>query len=648
MVDGGEENMSVSTDSRVGSDFLRYRIEALLGRGGMSVVYRAHHTALDRNVALKLLAPELGEDERFRERFLRESKLAASLDHPSIVPVYDAGEVEGQLYIAMRYVEGSDLKRLLREEGALDPGRALRLVGQLADALDFAHARGLVHRDVKPSNALLDSHGHLYLSDFGLTKSASDRSALTATGRIIGTIDYAAPEQIEGRAIDGRADVYSLGCLLYECLAGEVPYPRDSELAVLWAHVHEPPPKLAAYPALDPVIAKALARDPEDRFQSCADLVEAARAALGLRDVVVVRDRRPFVLLAAGVLVSAGAVAAGLALTLGRDSGPKASLNVRANTVVRIDTATGKITAVTPVGDGPESIAVGGGTVWVHNWRDETVSKLDLRTGSLRGTVGLAGSASLVPAQTIAADAGGAWVAQGGPGGGVLTHIRPGRLLPEEITLPGTPSTVAIGMNAVWVGVRSLDGSFLLELDPADRSTRRTVRLPFDDPVQSIAVGGGAVWVANSGLRQTRLVRIDPSTGEITKQARIPTQGGGVSAIAFGSGAVWLAQVPQALLRIAPRTLRVTKTIPAPPTAVTAGSAGGGVGNLVLGDGQVWWSGTDTGDLWRVDPRTGNVASVHLAQPIGEQQVESVLDMFEPLGTAFGGGSVWVTMSLPF
>src|SRR5262245_44818203 len=228
MVRRREEHMSVSADPRIGSDFLGYRIEALLGRGGMSVVYRARHTALDRNVALKLLAPELAEDARFRERFLRESKLAASLDHPSIVPVYDAGEVEGQLYIAMRYVEGSDLGQLLREEGALEPRRALLLVGQLADALDFAHGRGLVHRDVKPSNALLDLREHAYLADFGLTKTASDRSAAAVTGRIVGTVDYAAPEQIEGRPVDGRADVYSIGCLLYECLVGVVPFPRES------------------------------------------------------------------------------------------------------------------------------------------------------------------------------------------------------------------------------------------------------------------------------------------------------------------------------------------------------------------------------------------------------------------------------------
>ena len=185
--------MSLSADPRIGTELLGYRIEALVGRGGMSVVYRAEDLRLRRRVALKLLAPELAQDERFRERFLRESELAASLEHPHIVPIHDAGEVEGQLYIAMRYVEGSDLKILLQEEGALEPKRALDLLSQLADALDTAHERGLVHRDVKPSNALLDSAENLYLADFGLTKQTSSESGLTETGQFLGTADYVAP-----------------------------------------------------------------------------------------------------------------------------------------------------------------------------------------------------------------------------------------------------------------------------------------------------------------------------------------------------------------------------------------------------------------------------------------------------------------------
>jgi tRNA A-37 threonylcarbamoyl transferase component Bud32 len=492
---------SATRDPRIGRELLGYRIEALIGRGGMSVVYRAEDLRLKRKVALKLLASELAEDERFRERFLRESEMAASLDHPHIVPIYDAGEHEGQLYIAMRYVEGSDLKELLKQEGPLDPKRALALLEDLADALDAAHARGLVHRDVKPSNALLDNAGRVYLSDFGLTKSASDRSALTMTGRIIGTVDYAAPEQIEGKPVDGGADVYSLGCLLYECLTGEVPFPRDSELAVLWAHVNEPPPKIAAHPALDGVIAKALAKEPKERYQSCAELVEAAREALGLGDVIFIRDRRPLLLAALGALLAAGAIAAGLVLSLGGGgSGPKPDLTVRKNTLVRIDPKTNEIAAVTKTGGTPGAVAVGGGTVWVYNWDDRTVAAYDAKTNTLEATRSVPGVPPFVESISIAADANGAWVLSSAGGKGVVTQIRPG-LRPREFFFDYDPVAVAVGEGAVWIAAKSIRGNVVLRVSPTTGSVLATVQLHgavvvpdtlFRD-VRWIAVGEGAV-----------------------------------------------------------------------------------------------------------------------------------------------------------
>jgi len=233
-------------DKRIGSELAGYRIVEPLGRGGTSVVYRAEHVRLGRPAALKLLAPVLGE-AGFRERFLRESQLAASIDHPSILPVFDAGEEDGFLYIAMACVEGSDLKTLLVREGRLLPRRALRIVGQIASALDAAHARGLVHRDVKPANILVGDGDRAYLSDFGVVKELSSNGT-TRTGTFVGTIEYCAPEQIEGRAVDGRADVYALACVLYECLTGEPPFHRPSEIAVLNAHLHAPPPKLPGQP----------------------------------------------------------------------------------------------------------------------------------------------------------------------------------------------------------------------------------------------------------------------------------------------------------------------------------------------------------------------------------------------------------------
>jgi WD40 repeat protein len=276
----------VTDDPRLGTELAGYRIESLLGLGGMSVVYLAEDLRLKRKVALKLLAATLAEDESFRDRFLRESELAASIDHPNIVPIYEAGATEEHLFIAMRYVEGRDLKERLRR-GRLDPAEATGILAQVASALDVAHARGLVHRDVKPSNVLLDvgarpdGSDHAYLADFGLTKRVSDERGVGEDAHLLGTIDYVAPEQIAGREIDARADVYSLGCVLYECLVGQPPFAGDSELAVVFAHLESKPPapsvqrpELSA--ALDAVIATALAKEPEQRYASCGELAKAA------------------------------------------------------------------------------------------------------------------------------------------------------------------------------------------------------------------------------------------------------------------------------------------------------------------------------------------------------------------------------------
>jgi serine/threonine-protein kinase len=269
-------------DRRLRDEVGGYRLVAPLGRGASSVVYRAEHLRLGRTAAVKLLAPAIGEDD-FRERFLRESKLAASLDHPNIVPVYDAGDEDGLLYIAMAFVDGSDLKALLVQEGRLPLRRTLRIVGQIASALDTAHARGLVHRDVKPGNILVGPGDRALLSDFGVVKELA-ASGTTRTGSFVGTIAYCAPEQIEGRDVDARADQYALACVLYECLVGTSPFHRSSDVAVLNAHLHTPPPKLTkAAPdlpaALEPVLAKALSKSPLDRYGSCGELVAAARAA---------------------------------------------------------------------------------------------------------------------------------------------------------------------------------------------------------------------------------------------------------------------------------------------------------------------------------------------------------------------------------
>jgi serine/threonine protein kinase len=266
---------------RIGTEFAGYRIEALLGRGGMSVVYRAENARLGNKVALKLLADLLAEDENFRERFVRESRTAAMLNHPNIVTIYDAGDAEGVLYIAMRWVE-TDLKAHLRREGRLAPDHALAIAAQVGSALDAAHARGLLHRDVKPANILLEpgepgAPPIAYLADFGLTKHLESTSGITASGHFVGTIDYMSPEQIEGREVDARTDIYSLGCVIFECLAGATPFRRETEVAVLWAHMREEPPPLSDVRSdlpreLDGVLAKAMAKEPEDRYPSCREL----------------------------------------------------------------------------------------------------------------------------------------------------------------------------------------------------------------------------------------------------------------------------------------------------------------------------------------------------------------------------------------
>ena len=276
----------------IGHEIGGYRVDDLIGRGGMSVVYLAEQLVLGRKVALKLLSPELSEDEEFRRRFVRESRLAANLEHPNIIPVYEAGEVDGLLFIAMRYVQGSDLRALLGREGPLPLDRMIEVISQAAYALDAAHSRGLVHRDVKPGNILVASgegpedSEHVYLSDFGLTKRTDSKSRLTSTGQFVGTLHYVAPEQIQGKDVSGRTDLYALACVAYECLAGSPPFERDSEVAVMYAHLQEPPPNINVVrddlaPPVGEALARALAKAPEERFENCRSFMRALRDASG-------------------------------------------------------------------------------------------------------------------------------------------------------------------------------------------------------------------------------------------------------------------------------------------------------------------------------------------------------------------------------
>jgi serine/threonine-protein kinase len=289
-----------------GSRIAGYRLEEQVGQGGMAVVFRARDEHLGRVVALKILAPALAADEAFRQRFVRESRAAAAVDDPHIVPVFEAGEASGVLFIAMRFVPGGDVRTMMHHEGQLAPARVAAIISQVASALDAAHRAGLVHRDVKPGNMLVDAQAgrpdHVYLSDFGLSKGALSTSVgLTGVGQFLGTVDYISPEQIEGKPVDGRADEYALACATFEMLTGAPPFRRDEAMAVMYAQLSEPPPLVTSQrpdlpPAADQVFARALAKAPAQRYASCREFADALRGAFGLAPY----DSGPGVIPAAG------------------------------------------------------------------------------------------------------------------------------------------------------------------------------------------------------------------------------------------------------------------------------------------------------------------------------------------------------------
>jgi predicted Ser/Thr protein kinase len=325
-----------------GTEVAGYRVIDLIGAGGMGHVYRAMQLRLDRIVALKVIRPELAAEEAFREQFQQEARLAASIDHPAVVPIYEAGEADGELFVAMRWVDGMDLRQILKQGGRLEPDRAVEIASRVAEALQATHEVGLVHRDVKPSNILVEGR-RVYLSDFGLARATAGSEALTQPAGFIGTADYAAPELLDDKQpVDGRADVYGLGCVLFEMLTGSVPFPADGLLAKLHAHAQaDPPTPSALRPELpggfDELVHRALAKDPADRYATPDELAAAAQEAL-VRPAPKRRARRrnqfPARLLTWRNAVAATALLAGCALLVflisspsGSDAGHKAGSN---------------------------------------------------------------------------------------------------------------------------------------------------------------------------------------------------------------------------------------------------------------------------------------------------------------------------------
>jgi YVTN family beta-propeller protein len=550
-----------------------------------------------------------------------------------VLPVYDAGETDGVLWIAMRHVDGIDLAALLAREGALAPEQALDIVRQVAGALDAAHASGLVHRDVKPANILLAVNdgevAQAYLADFGLTRRIGGARGLTGSGQVLGTIDYVAPEQVEGGQVDGRADQYSLGCVLFECLTGVVPFRRDSELAVLWAHVHDPSPQLREYrpdlPAgLDEVIGRALTKAPGDRYPSCAAMVAAAQAALAGTAPARLRHRigravgrraghrrRPglsrltrrssLVLTVTAGLLSA--VLLVVAILLARNGAaptvPTAPAVVLApNHAVRIDPATYELVAAVPVGTDPAAVASGAGSVWVANRQDGTVTVVDPDTNQVQQTIPASGSGP---------------VGQGGPGlafaSGSLWLASATRRQVARVELGADATPIPVGASPiaiaaapdaddVWVAARTQSGGGLVaRIDALTNQVHPTVRLPYPPSGLAITPDGRTIWVATPADKAIR--RIDTGAGRVVKGIELPQV---PDQAAYGDGAVWVtSSTGNAVLRINAATSKA-RTIP----------VGNGPSGIAFGPDRVWVANSQDGTVSAIDPQTDQVATRRL------------------------------------
>jgi streptogramin lyase len=523
------------------------------------------------------------------------------------VPVYSAGEAGDELYIAMRYVEGEDLKALLRR-GALAPERAIRICSQVAEALDLAHERGLVHRDVKPSNVLLDTNEHAYLADFGLTRRLGEiRGAEPA---LFGTIDYIAPEQIQGEEVDGRADVYALGCVLYECLVGTSPFRRGSDAATMFAHLEEDPPPLDG---LEDVLSRALAKEPEERQQTCRELIDEARDALGLS--APPRTRWPVVSAAALVAVAAATVL--LAFFLGRGGSTSEEL---AGRLLRIDPASNRVTESMPVGDGAAAVAVGSGRVWVASYRDGTLWELDPQSGekSRITAYGRPHDLTVHGGKTYVAGLGEVLYT------GNLTQfdsIGGGRT--GGLTLPTPPCSVTSGKVGVWVA--GCPDVFALEVDGGNLAAGPRVPIPYPshltaandrEGLDGMAIGEGAVWVIGDAS-DPRLWRIDPRRNRIV--STIPL-GFPPAKVAAGAGGVWVTdQLEDRLVEVDPSDNRIVRSI----------AVGRGAEGVAVGAGSVWVTAAIDHTVTRVDPSTGRVT-------------DTIPVAARPTAVAVGEGAVWV------
>ena len=638
------------TDFGPGDVFAGHRIEAVAGRGGMGVVYRAIQIDLDRPVALKVIAPHLAQDEGFRERFVAESRIAAAIDHPHVLPIYYAGSSDGTLYIAMRFVDGSDLRHAIRAEGSIEPGRAARIVDQVGSALDAAHARGLIHRDIKPANVLLGAGDHAYLTDFGLTKRLGSSTALSRSGQWVGTLGYVAPEQIRGERIDARADVYALGCVLFHALTGQAPYLRETEEATLWSHLHDPPPPASMLTpgvpeSFDEVIECALAKDPDDRYPSAGDLGRAALAAAGAapgaeaermvargqaapdagdetrvspaRTRVAGDTTRSRLPLLGALAVIVGAVIALVLILSGGDDG-----GVTATSTARTPTTPDRAGQPTPstvrVPGRPNAVAIGGGRTWVASFDSPRLRVFDVKTGKrLKPDVDVG-----IGTTGLATGFGSLWILNQVDGTLRRLSLGPGRGLskPVDVTagLPLHATVVTTGEGGVWMSLRSIRPGIedrIERVRPNDVPLHVVKNLDMPQGAQSIAVGYNAAWVVNN--KADTVTRIDLVSGAQTTV----DVGRNPRAIAVGGGWVWVANRGNST---------VTAIRPASLTTQTI-RVGQFPQGIDVAGGFVWVPAYGDNTLTRIDVRTRHVVGKPLTMPLN------------PKAVAGSGHDVWVT-----
>lgn len=588
-------------DISIGSELAGYRIDAQLARGGMGVVYRATHLGLERQVALKVIARELADREGFRERFLRESRLAARLDHPAVVPIYDSREVDGELIVAMRLVPGGDLRRLIDREGPLPPRRAIALLSQVGEALDAAHAAGIVHRDVKPHNVLVDGE-RAYLSDFGLAKALGQSGALPSGPSVVGTAEYMSPEQWRGGAVGPAADVYSLGCVLYEALTGIPPFARKQA---------DTEPEIPA--GLEEVIERAVAKDPDDRFASASGLIAAAREResgelAATRVLSEGDDERPTALLR-------GRGGFGIGPLRGRRLGfaAAAALALVAAALALVLILNGgngiEVSGPIAIGKPPLRVAAGPEGVWVTSEGDGTLTRLDPDSGEPVGEpiklgTGISG---------VAVGEGSVWVTD--PPRGELLRIDPGSgAVSQRIPVGGHPGPVAFGGYRVWTADTEGRGITAVNARGGRVFERRIA--PREAPLR-LASGGGGLWVAIADTNRVR--RVDQGTVHVSGATIV---GANPAGLTVAGGKLWVANSGSGTVTTVDLQ---TRTVVGAPIAV--GAQPGGVG---AGTSTVWVAAAAEDSVYRLDVESGESAGSPVA--VGP----------EPGAVAVGRTAVWV------